>query len=438
MTTTIAPVAPVATARSASSRNKNRFVGVAFVAFGLLLWWLAVPNVTDEERTFAFERPPDPIGWSFHAATVIGVIATIYIILGLMRVFSDRVSQKLLRSNRVVAVVLLVPLLLTLAMGRSDKSFTNVTNLAQQSLFLATPIALGAMTGLWSERVGIINIGIEGMMLTSAGVGFMSYVLLGDAVEPWALWVAILIAVLTGALVAALLGVLSIHLSINQIIAGVVINLLALGLTGFLRSQVIVPSGVSGGVSTPGFSIPILSSIPVIGPELFVAKPIYLMMFFVVIGTWVVMYRTAWGMRVRACGEDPYAAEAVGINVIRTRYIAVLIGGAIAGLAGAWVSMEPAAGFEDAMTANRGFIALAALIFGRWRPGGAFAGALLFGFSSSLQSRLQTLQVDIGGFAIPSAFWQMLPYLITIVVVAGLVGRAVPPAAEGEPYSPSK
>lgn len=434
MTTTV--VAAPST-RSAAI-NKNRWVGVALVAFGFIVWWLAVPNVTDEARTFAFERPPDPAGWTFHPSTVLAVIATIYIALGVMRVFSDRVSESLMRSNRVIAVALLVPLFLTLAMGRSDKSFTNVTNLAQQSLFLATPIALGAMTGLWSERVGIINIGIEGMMLTAAGVGYMSYVVLGDAVEPWALGVAILIAVLTGAVVAALLGVLSIHLGINQIIAGVVINLLALGLTGFLRSQVIVASGVSGGVSTPGFSIPILSSIPVIGPELFVAKPIYLMMYFVVFMTWLVMYRTAWGMRVRACGEDPYAAEAVGINVIRTRYIAVLIGGCIAGLAGAWVSMEPAAGFDDAMTANRGFIALAALIFGRWRPGGAFAGALLFGFSSSLQSRLQTLQVGIGDFAIPSEFWQMLPYVITIVVVAGLVGRAVPPAAEGEPFTPSK
>ncbi len=431
--TTAAP-----TASKPTRWNGGQTAGAALVLAGFALLWWAVPNVTTEPRTFIFERPPDPAGWTFNPATVVGIIAAAFVVLGLVRIFDRWVAPWVLQWDRAITLLLVLPLILTLAMGRSDKSFTNVTNLVQQSLFLATPIALGAMTGLWSERVGIVNIGIEGMMLTAAGVAYMAYVLLGDGIESWALWTSIGIAVIVGGLSAMLLAVLAIYFGINQIIAGVVINLLALGLTGFLRSQVIVESGVSGGTSTPSFEIPLLSKIPVVGPELFVAKPIYLMMYFVVIGSWVVMYCTAWGLRVRSCGEDPYAAESVGINVVRTRYLALLIGGCIAGLAGAWVSLEPAAGFDNGMTANRGFIALAALIFGKWRPGGAFVGALLFGFSSSLQTRLQTLQVEVNGFEIPSEFWQMLPYLITIVVVAGLVGRAVPPAAEGEPFEPAK
>jgi simple sugar transport system permease protein len=150
------------------------------------------------------------------------------------------------------------------------------------------------------------------------------------------------------------------------------------------------------------------------------------------------MFRTAWGLRVRSCGEKPHAAETLGINVIKIRYQAVILGGFIAGLAGAWFSMEAQAGFEDNMTNAAGFIALAAMIFGKWTPWGAFAGALLFGFARALGSRLQFLDVSIGDFGIPSEFFQMLPFLVTMIVVAGALGRAVAPAAEGQPYTPSK
>lgn len=425
-----------ATARPGPTKVQVGGFVLVLLAFILFLW--VVPGVTSDERRFLFERPPDPASVTFSPSTLVGVIAGIYLLVGVASIFEHKLTKVILGRAWAMSLVLVLPLVLAIALGRSERSSTNLTNLVQQSLFLATPIALGAMTGLWSERAGIINIGIEGMMLAAAGVGFMTYALLGDGIETWALWVSILVAVIVGALAALLLAVLSIYFRVNQIIAGVVINLLALGITGFLRSQVIVKSGVSGGVSTPSFDIPLLSNIPVIGKELFVANPIYLSMFFVVFFTWVVMYKTAWGLRVRACGEDPDAAESVGINVVRTRYLAVLIGGCIAGLAGAWVSLEPSAGFDDGMTANRGFIALAALIFGKWRPWGAFGGAVLFGFSSALQTRLQTLRVDIGGFAIPSEFWQMLPYVITLLVVCGLVGRAIPPAAEGEPWEPAQ
>jgi simple sugar transport system permease protein len=313
-----------------------------------------------------------------------------------------------------------------------------VTNLLDESLVLSTPIALGAMTGLWSERSGIINIGIEGTMLGSAGVGFMVFATLGDASSTGWLWVAILVAVLTGGALALLLAVLAIRYQINQIVAGVVINLFALGLTGFLRSEVIVPSGSSKGISTAEFGFPFLEDIPILGETLFSGKPIHYMMFVVVFLTWLVMFRTAWGLRVRSCGEDPHAAETLGIDVIKTRYRSVVLGGFIAGLAGAWFSMESQSGFEDNMTNAAGFIALAAMIFGKWTPWGAFAGALLFGFARALGSRLQFLDVEISGFGIPSEFFQSLPFVVTLVVVAGALGRSIAPAAEGQPYSPSK
>jgi len=231
---------------------------------------------------------------------------------------------------------------------------------------------------------------------------------------------------------------LTVTFQINQIISGVVINLFALGFTGFLRSEVIIPQGITTGRPLPKFGVPLLDRIPVVGEQLFENQPIFFTMIGIVFMTWVVMYKTAWGLRVRSCGENPHAAETLGINVVKTRYQAVILGGGIAGLAGAWFSMESQGGFEENMTNAAGFIALAAMIFGKWTPFGAFGGAVLFGFSRALGVRLQFLQVEIGEFAIPSEFWQALPFVVTLVVVAGAVGRAIPPAAEGQPYQPSK
>ncbi len=197
-------------------------------------------------------------------------------------------------------------------------------------------------------------------------------------------------------------------------------------------------TGISTGVPTGLVSLPLLSEIPIVGPQLFTNKPIFFSMFVIVAVTAFVLYRTPFGLRVRAVGEHPHAAETVGINPIRIRYRAVIIGGLIAGLGGAWFSLESQGGFQDNMTNGAGFIALAALILGKWRPATAFAGAILFGFTRALGSRLQILNVTIGDFSIPSEFLQSLPYVVTIIVVAGAVGRAVAPAADGVPYERSR
>ncbi len=289
------------------------------------------------------------------------------------------------------------------------------------TLRLSTPIILGALGGIFSERSGVVNIAIEGLMLTAAFTGF----LVGGSTG--SLWLGVFAAILTGALMALLHGVLSIHLRVDQIISGTVINILAIGLTGyFYTSDVTLPGKL------PSLTIPLLSQIPIIGPVLFVNPPITYLALLLVPVTHVVVYGTRWGLRLRAVGENPRAADTVGVNVITMRYANVAIGGALAGLGGAFLSLEAVGSFERLMTNGRGFIALAAMIFGNWNPFGAWAAALLFGFANALQSQLQFLGL---GSVIPHQFIGLLPYVLTIVVLAGFVGRVRPPAAVGQPYS---
>lgn len=412
-------------------------IGLLFGALGLFLVGYVAPNLESDRKAFTFEPPPDPATLRFDPAVIVTTIGIVYVLTALLTFVWYR-RERWASLALLTSTVLFAPLIVVVALALSDATGTNVVQLTVESLRLGTPIALGAMAGLWCERAGVVNIGIEGMMLGSAGVGFMAYAVLGDARGPGWLWLSILIAVLTGGLIATIHAVVSISFRVDQIISGVVINLFALGLTGFLRSEVIVPSGVSTGESTNPIDIPLLSQIPIVGEQLFSNKPIFFLMFVVVTVSWFVLFKTVWGLRIRSVGENPHAAETLGIDVIRTRYLAVIVGGLIAGLGGAWFSMETQAGFEDNMTNGAGFIALAALIFGKWRPWTAFAGAMLFGFTRALGARLQILGVEIGDFSIPSEFWQSLPFVVTIIVVAGAIGRAVAPAADGQPYQRSR
>ncbi len=435
---TSAPTAATTAAPPHPSGGSGAVVGsVLLGVVGLLIVFVLAPRLIDDTRGFSFEPPPDALKWTFTPSVLVGVIGAIFVLAAVIAFVASRrwgdattVSKWALRGS----MVLVIPLVLATALALSDAPDTNVLQLLIESLRLGTPIALGSMAGLWCERSGVVNIGIEGMMLASAGVSFTLYASLGDAAGGLWLWTAILIAVLTGGLIAALHALVTVTFRVDQIISGVAINLLALGLTGFLRSEIIVPGGISSGESTEPIGIPLLSRVPILGEQLFTGKPIFFAMFVVVAGTGFVLFRTPWGLRVRSCGENPGAAASLGVDVIRTRYRAVIIGGSIAGLGGAWFSLETQGGFEDAMTNGTGFIALAALIFGKWRPGYAFLGALLFGFSRALGARMQILGVEIGDFSIPSEFWQMLPFVVTIIVVAGVVGRAVAPASVGKPY----
>ncbi len=292
----------------------------------------------------------------------------------------------------------------------------------QLAVATATPIALGAFGGLFSERSGVVNIAIEGMMLTSAMTASFVSAYTGS------LYLGILSALISGALMAAFHAVLSIRFKMNQIISGTVINFLALGLTGHLYQSYLVPPQWPGTAGTfQNISIPLLSDIPYIGRIFFQQGPIVLTMLALAFVIHYVIFKTPWGLRTRAVGEHPEAADTVGINVYLMRYANVIIGGTLVGLAGAWLTLEWIDNFTINMTTGRGFIALAALIFGRWTPFGALGAALLFGFANAAQIRLQISFPEV-----PAEIFQMLPYVLTIIIAA--LARPVPPAASGQPY----
>ena len=298
-----------------------------------------------------------------------------------------------------------------------------IVGLFALTLVKATPLTLGALSGIFCERCGVVNIAIEGMMLTAAFTGFTVAFLTGSNL------VGIIVALLTGGLLALLHAVLSIRFEMDQIISGTVINLLAIGITGYFNRVLFYGRNVPGVEVLPLVKIPLLSQIPFLGPVLFIHQPIAYTMVILVFVVHVILFYTPWGLRMRAVGEHPRAADTLGINVYRVRYINVVVGGMIAGLAGAFLTLEAVGTFEKLMSNGRGFIALAAMIFGKWTPFGAFAAALLFGFSEALGVRLQ-----IENIGVPYQFLSMLPYLLTIIVLAGVVGRATPPAAVGKPY----
>ncbi len=297
--------------------------------------------------------------------------------------------------------------------------FVIITSVLRATLRQSTPITLGALSGIFAEKSGIVNIAIEGMMLSAAFTGFMTNVYTNN------LPLAILVAIMTGGLMGLLHGWLSITFRVDQIISGTVINILAIGLTGFFYQSGATTKGKLEPIAIPG-----LSNIPLLGDVLFNNPPITYAAIVMVFITFYVISHTSWGLRTRAVGEHPHAASTVGINVIQVRYINVIISGMIAGLGGAFLTLEAVGSFERGMTNGRGFIALAAMIFGKWNPFGAFGAALLFGFANALQTQLQFW----GQLNIPHEFIGMLPYVLTVFVLAGFVGRARPPAAVGQPY----
>ena len=325
-------------------------------------------------------------------------------------------------TNLALAAALVLFSFAFLAWAAAGKSFSLVGMLSS-TVVLSVPVTLGALTGLTCERVGIINIAIEGQLLTSAFVG----TIVGSAVGVWSGLVAAMVA---GAVLGAVLAVLAIRFRVDQIIAGVVINMFALGLTSFLARRVLA---VAPDLNSPGrfrtYRIPLLGDIPVLGPVFFDHNMFVYAMFVLVLLLHLGLFSTRWGLRSRSVGEHPRAADTMGIDVHRTQYRNTILAGVIAGFGGAFLTLSQVARFEDNLTAGIGFIGLAAMIFGRWMPFGVLGAGLVFGFARAIQQKLGVL-----GTGIPSEFLAMTPYLVTIIVVAGVVGRARPPAAEGKAY----
>jgi simple sugar transport system permease protein len=284
----------------------------------------------------------------------------------------------------------------------------------------AVPLVLAAMVGIIGERTGVVNIGIEGQMLMSAFASFFGSVITGN------IYLGMVIGISAGLVMGAFLAVAAVKWEMDQIIAGVVINIVAAGLTSFFYAP-----GKTLPQLMPVVSIPILSDIPLIGPVFFRNGLFALATLFIVLAVNYAIFKTRWGLRSRSVGEYPSAADAAGINVIRIRMVNVTLAGALAGCAGAFLALEAAGTFARGLTAGRGFLALAIMIFGAWNPMGALAAALFFGLSTAIASQLQADEV----INIPQQFVNLLPFVMTLVVLAVAVGRVRPPAAAGQPYT---
>jgi simple sugar transport system permease protein len=329
------------------------------------------------------------------------------------------------KTPRWVVILFAVALVFEILVGLFAGKTMTFTSLLQGSLALAVPLIFGSLAGVLSERVGVVNIAIEGQLLAGAFVSALIASLSDN------MFAGLIGAVIAGALVAWVLAVFAIKYVVDQIIVGVVLNVLVVGLTNFMFSTLMV-SNLPFYNQPPRFDkilIPLLGQIPVLGPVLFNQTLIVYLMYIAVAVVYFALFKTRWGLRVRAVGEYPKAADTVGINVFRTRYVSVIIGGALAGLGGSFFTLGQVGAFGKEMTNGAGYIALAALIFGRWNPIYAAFAALLFGFAENLQYGLAII-----GSSVPSEFLLMLPYALTVVAVAGLVGKVTGPAASGKAY----
>ncbi|WP_129360747.1 ABC transporter permease [Rothia uropygioeca] len=357
-----------------------------------------------------------PTGWVLGIVTA--MMAVIAWVLGVR-------GRKVPKWCAVVFWAAFVIAMLVWAVSHADSNSLSLPGLLGGSLTLAVPLIFGSMSGLLCERSGVVNIAIEGQLLFGAFAAAVAGSVAHNA------WVGLVAAMFGAVLVSLILAIFTIKYLVNQVIVGVVVNVLVSGLTGFLYSTVLSRSnvGLNAPEHLPSFSIPFLSKIPVVGPVLFDQSVIVYLMYVVVFLIWYGLTKTRWGLRTRAVGEHPKAADTLGVKVNRLRFWNVLLAGAVAGMGGAFFTLVSVSSFNKDMTAGQGYIALAALIFGRWRPFGALFAALLFGFATNLQSVLSLL-----GTTVPSQFLAMLPYLVTIAAVTGLVGRSRGPAASGVPY----
>jgi general nucleoside transport system permease protein len=328
----------------------------------------------------------------------------------------------LLLAAGIVAVVVSF---LCWQLSRSPQNVLPLGNVIRSSVIFALPLIFGGLAGTIGERSGVINIAIEGQFIM--GAFFAALV----ATVAASVWFGIVAAAIGGLLIAALLAMLAIRFVVDQIVVGVVLIVFALGVTGFLFEQLMAPAPTRYNAPSrvPTWEVPVLSDIPLVGPVLFRANIFVYLALALVVLVYVGLFHTRWGLRTRAVGEHPAAADTVGIKVLGLRYLNVLLAGAIAGIGGAYFTLLATTNFNKGMTAGLGFIALATMIFGRWNPVGVLLAAVFFGFSRALAVYLGSI-----GSPIPSQFLNMLPYLATIAVVAGLVGRARPPAADGKPY----
>jgi simple sugar transport system permease protein len=418
-----ATLAPTAQPETTVIRSWKAPVAMAIFAglFAILL--LAAPH--DGEATFRLSSATDLIQLPDLVVPVMPTAWLCFGILALLTLASSYFVRAGARSPLWIIVVYLLVFVMGFLTWAAAGEAIPVVGLLAGALALALPLIFGALGGVIGERAGVVNIAIEGQLLAGAFTAAVVSTVTGSAIA------GLVGAMVAGVLVAAVLGAFAIKYLVDQVIVGVVLNVLVTGLTSFLFTEVLRPN--TAALNTPPrferVPIPVLSEIPVLGPVLFRQTIIVYIMYVAVALIAYGMYRTRWGLRLRAVGEHPQAADTVGIRVNPTRFWNLLLAGAIAGLGGTVFTIGNGIAFNKEMTGGAGFIALAAVIFGQWDPIKVTLAALLFGFASSLQNTLSII-----GSPVPSEFLLMLPYLVTIFVVAGVVGRSRAPAADGKPY----
>jgi len=424
MTAAAVTVAPAVVVDRAAIR-RQRVLGVVYLLMASVIAYFLTSDVKEGATSTFLLKPAGSASAISVPNLVVPSLAVVWLAAGLcaalgavqlIRGFGSRWAVVL----GIVVVAFVFAFLTWAAAGRS----MSLIGILQLTVQKALPITFGALSGVLCERAGVVNIAIEGMLLSGAFTGAVVGSATGNNV------VGLVAAAVVGGALGGMLAVLAIRYRMNQIVAGTVINIFAAGLTSFVAARVL---GAHRELNEPekfaSIPIPVLSEIPIIGP-MFFSGNIFMYLLFVLIGLiHYGLFYTRWGLRVRAVGEHPRAADTVGINVQFTRYRNVILGGIVAGIGGAYFTLGSTGSFVQNMTGGRGFIGLAAMIFGGWTPIGSFLASLIFGFADALQARLSILNV-----AVPSEFLLMVPYIVTIIVVAGLVGRVRMPAADGQPY----
>lgn len=407
------------------AKRRSRTLGVLLILIGVAIYVFFVRS-SDGGLTATFGLNPGRETSALQVPDmVLPVLPSLYVMaIGTVAIGFYQLVRGWGRSEGwmlgLVAFFMTLSFLTWAARGRS----LNLIGILETTLQRATPIVLAALSGVLCERSGIVNIAIEGMMLTAAATSAVI------ASVTRSLWVGLLASLIMAGLLGLLLAVLSIRFKVNQVISGTAINILATGATSYVSARYLqVYQHLNRPGKFPNLPVPLLARLPVLGPIFFETNILVYLMLVLLALIHVMLYYTRWGLRTRAIGEHPHAAATVGVDVNRMRYINVVLGGMVAGLGGAFLVLGSVPRFDELMTAGKGFIGLAALIFGKYNPFGAFGASLIFGFTETLQAKLQILEVPI-----PSQFLRMLPYVITIVVLAGVVGRTDAPAAEGQPY----
>ncbi|MGW0328384.1 ABC transporter permease [Nocardia sp. NPDC003183] len=425
MSTTTA--SPVVTAESA----RHGVAGVVLIVLGIGLGILGLLFIDGgRNTTFRLDQTVES-GWTVNTLTIVLILGVVTVVLGgvlAARPLSRRAHGAIVGIAVAALVIAALSWVVTPGVGFP------VEFVLASTLFLALPFIFGALSGVVCERSGVINLGIEGQFLAGAFTAVLFSSITGS---PYA---GIVAAVISGMLSTLLLAWLATRFEVNQLVTGVILNLLALGLTGFLFERLMrmdhslnQPSTVPRiGGFLHDIGLGFLTGIPVLGPVLFDQNLFVYVALACVFGLSYLLFQTRWGLRTRAVGEHPAAADAAGIDVNRLRFWNVTCAGALSGFGGAFFTIANNVAFSKNMTAALGFVALAVMIVGRWKPVGALLAALLFGFSSALQRFLNTMP----GNPIPTEFLGMLPYVVTLVVVAGFIGKAVAPAADGIPYRP--